>query len=86
DDVAPPALAVAAQGLVIFTMHLLGTAPSSWVLGLISDHTSIYTAMWIPVGFVVVAAFAIVMATRTYQADVRSARGARGGETVRASL
>jgi len=86
DDIAPPALAVAAQGLVIFTMHLLGTAPSSWVLGLISDHTSIYTAMWIPVGFVIVAAFAMVMATRTYQADVRSARGAKGGETVRASL
>lgn len=79
DDVAPPALAVAAQGLVIFTMHLFGTAPSSWVLGLISDATSIYTAMWIPVGFVVIAAFAIMMATRTYRADVRAARaGARG--------
>jgi predicted MFS family arabinose efflux permease len=74
DDIAPPALAVAAQGLVIFTMHLLGTAPSSWVLGLISDHTSIYTAMWIPVGFIVVAAVAMVMATGTYQADVRAAR------------
>jgi predicted MFS family arabinose efflux permease len=86
DDVAPPALAVAAQGLVIFTMHLLGTAPSSWVLGLISDHTSIYTAMWIPVGFVVVAAFAMVMATRTYRADVRAARGTRGGESSWASL
>lgn len=74
DDVAPPALAVAAQGLVIFTMHLLGTAPSSWVLGVISDHTSIYTAMWVPVGFVIIAAFAMVMATRTYRADVRAAR------------
>lgn len=74
DDVAPPALAVAAQGLVIFTMHLLGTAPSSWVLGVISDHTSIYTAMWVPVGFVVVSAVAMVMATRTYRADVRAAR------------
>jgi len=79
DDVAPPALAVAAQGLVIFTMHLFGTAPSSWVLGAISDATSIYTAMWIPVAFVVIAAFAIMMATRTYRADVRAARaGARG--------
>ncbi|MEO6777547.1 MAG: MFS transporter [Kofleriaceae bacterium] len=86
DDIAPPALAVAAQSLVIFTMHLLGTAPSSWVLGEISDHTSIYTAMWVPVGFVIVAALAIAMATRTYRGDVRSARGGRGGETVLASL
>ena len=29
DDLAPPERAVAAQGLVIFTMHLVGTAPSS---------------------------------------------------------
>ncbi|MEP6865353.1 MAG: MFS transporter [Deltaproteobacteria bacterium] len=89
DDVAPPALAVAAQSLVIFTMHLLGTAPSSWVLGLISDRTSIYTAMWIPVGFVVVAAFAMVMATRTYRSDVGAARAGtrtQGGETSWPSL
>ena len=33
DDLAPPRLAVAAQGLVIFTMHILGTAPSSWIVG-----------------------------------------------------
>ena len=38
DDLAPPGLAVAAQGLVIFTMHMLGTAPSSWVVGEISEH------------------------------------------------
>src|SRR3569832_2313793 len=75
DDVAPPALAVAAQGLVIFTMHLFGTAPSSWILGLISDHSSLYTAMWVPTGFIVVAIIAMVAATRTYGRDVRAARG-----------
>ena len=35
DDLAPPGKTVAAQGLVIFAMHMLGTAPSSWIVGLI---------------------------------------------------
>jgi predicted MFS family arabinose efflux permease len=83
DDVAPPAHAVAAQGLVIFTMHLFGTAPSSWVLGIVSDHSSLYVAMWVPMGFVVVAALALVRATRTFGRDVRAARG---GGASRASL
>ena len=30
--------AVSAQGLVIFSMHLLGTAPSSWVVGELSER------------------------------------------------
>ncbi|MEO8553854.1 MAG: MFS transporter [Kofleriaceae bacterium] len=83
DDVAAATLAVAAQGLVIFTMHLFGTAPSSWILGLISDHSSLYTAMWVPTGFIVVAILAMVAATRTYGRDVRAARGGGGS---RASL
>ena len=83
DDVAPATQAVAAQGLVIFTMHLFGTAPSSWILGIISDHSSLYTAMWVPTAFIVVAILAIIAATRTYGRDVRSARGGGGS---RASL
>jgi predicted MFS family arabinose efflux permease len=83
DDVAPATQAVAAQGLVIFTMHLFGTAPSSWILGLISDHSSLYTAMWVPTAFIVVAILAMVAATRTYGRDVRAARGGGGS---RASL
>jgi MFS transporter, Spinster family, sphingosine-1-phosphate transporter len=75
DDVAPPAYAVAAQGLVIFTMHLFGTAPASYVLGLISDNSSLYVAMWVPLAFVVVAIVAMMMATRTFVRDVRAARG-----------
>jgi predicted MFS family arabinose efflux permease len=83
DDVAPATQAVAAQGLVIFTMHLFGTAPSSWILGMISDHSSLYTAMWVPTAFIVIAILAIVAATRTYSKDVRVARGGGGS---RASL
>jgi predicted MFS family arabinose efflux permease len=103
DDVAPPTHAAAAQGLVIFTMHLLGTAPSSYVLGLIADHSyqhsavwipfgmvidhnSLTTAMWVPVGFIVVAALAMVAATRTYAKDVQRARGQSSGGGGRPSL
>ena len=89
DDLAPPAHAVAAQGLVIATMHLLGTAPSSWVLGVISDHYSLYTAMWVPTAFIAIAALAMVLATRTFAAEARGARavrGANGGGEPLASL
>lgn len=76
DDVAPPTHAAAAQGLVIFTMHLLGTAPSSWVLGMISDRTGdLIVAMWVPMVFIIVAIIAMAAATRTYRRDVRRARG-----------
>jgi len=75
DDLAPPARVVAAQGLVIFTMHLLGTAPSSWVVGLVSEKTSIYTAMWVPTGAIVVAALAMLMAIPRFSADHARVRG-----------
>jgi predicted MFS family arabinose efflux permease len=81
DDLAPPAQSAAAQGLVIFTMHLVGTAPSSWILGLVSDSWSLYTAMWVPTGAIVVAALAMLVATRTFSTDV-----AKRGEVARASL
>lgn len=69
DDLAPRRLAVAAQGLVIFTMHMVGTAPSSWVLGEISQRSSIATALWVPTGALVVAAACMAMATRSFAAD-----------------
>jgi MFS family permease len=69
DDLAPPHLAVSAQGLVIFTMHMLGTAPSSWAVGAISKESSIGTALWFPAGALVVAATCMAIATRSYAAD-----------------
>ena len=80
DDVAPPTHAAAAQALVIFTMHLFGTAPASYVLGLVSDDSSLYRAMWVPLGFIVVAILSMMLATRTFVRDVRAARG--GGAVV----
>lgn len=73
DDLAPPGKTVAAQGLVIGVMHLLGTAPSSWVLGEIAVVTDLTTAMWIPTGILAIAALAMMMATRSFAKD-RQAR------------
>ena len=83
DDIAPPSRAVAAQGLVIFTMHLVGTAPSSYVIGLVSDYSSLYTAMWVPFGTLVLATLAMVAATPSFAADHLRARS---GDVAHASL
>ena len=74
DDLAPVARITAAQGLVIFTMHLCGTAPSSYVVGLVSDGSSIYRAMWVPTGALVVAALAMLAAIPTFARDARRDR------------
>ncbi len=78
DDLAPPRLAVSAQALVIFTMHMLGTAPSSWVVGLISREWSIESALWTPTAALLVAAAAMAMATPSYAADRAKARSSDG--------
>jgi predicted MFS family arabinose efflux permease len=62
DDLAPAELVVAAQGLVIATMHLLGTAPSSWVVGVVATRSSLFTAMWVPTAFLAVAAVCMLLA------------------------
>jgi predicted MFS family arabinose efflux permease len=69
DDLAPPERVVAAQGLVIFVMHLVGTSPSSFVVGEVSQRTSIYTAMWVPTGGLVVAALCMLTASASFAAD-----------------
>jgi len=78
DDLAPAGRAARAQGLVIFTMHLIGTAPSSWIVGEVSDRTSIYVAMWVPTALLVVAAICMALATPSFARD-RRARGGEGG-------
>jgi len=75
DDLAPKRLTVAAQGLVIFTMHMVGTAPSSWVIGEISERSTLHTAMWVPTAALLVAAACMVVATTSFEADHKRARG-----------
>lgn len=83
DDLAPRDKVVAAQGLVIFTMHLFGTSSASYVVGVVSDHSSLYQAMWVPAGALVLAALAMLLATQSFAADHLRARG---GGSLEASL
>ena len=69
DDLAPAERVVAAQGLVIFVMHMFGTAPSSFVVGVISEHASLRAAMWAPTVALAVAAVAMALATPGFQRD-----------------
>ena len=74
DDLAPEGKHVAAQGLVIFTMHMFGTAPSSWVIGEVSQHAGLSTAMWVPTVALGVAALGMASATRSFARDHAAAR------------
>ncbi|HET7505528.1 MAG TPA: MFS transporter [Kofleriaceae bacterium] len=76
DDLAPAGKRVAAQGLVIFTMHMLGTAPSSWIVGVASEHLTLHTAMWVPTVGLGVAAVCMALATTGFGADHARARAA----------
>lgn len=81
DDLAPPGRSVGAQGLVIFTMHMIGTAPSSWVVGIASDAWSLHDAMWVPTGIVVIASACMALATTSFAADHAAARAGRPAAT-----
>ena len=74
DDLAPHGKSVAAQGLVIFTMHMIGTAPSSWVVGEVSKRSTLHVAMWVPTVALVLAALCMVIATTGFAADHARAR------------
>jgi len=83
DDLAPEGRAVTTQALVIFAMHLLGTAPASWLVGEIKDATDYKTAMLVPTGAVLCAALAMTRTFRTFGADAcGSTRGGDGAMTV----
>ena len=69
DDLAPSGHSVAAQGLVIFTMHMFGTAPASWVMGEVSELSDVHVAMWVPTVALVVAALAMVAAAASFAED-----------------
>ena len=62
---------------MIFTMHMFGTAPSSWVVGEVSDRSKdLQLAMWVPTVGLGVAALAMMVATASFAADHVRARGA----------
>ena len=74
DDLAPHGQRVAAQGLVIFMMHMVGTAPSSWVVGEVSKRATLQLAMWVPTAALAVAALCMAIATTGFAVDHARAR------------
>jgi hypothetical protein len=72
DDLAPDGTAVTTQALVIFSMHLLGTAPASWVIGAIKDARGFTVAMLVPTAMIGVAALAMTRGFATFAGDARS--------------
>jgi len=83
DDLAPPEHASTAQSVVIFTMHVLGTAPASWVVGQVSQSAGRTAAMLVPTAMVGLAALAM---TRAFASFAEDAAASRGGSPQRSSL
>jgi MFS transporter, Spinster family, sphingosine-1-phosphate transporter len=69
DDLASPQRAATAQAVVLFTMHLLGTSPSSWAVGALIDRVGAAPAMFLPTGALAVAALAMAAAIPSFAAD-----------------
>ncbi|HVV82271.1 MAG TPA: MFS transporter [Kofleriaceae bacterium] len=69
DDVAPPALAATAQAVALFMTHLVGTAPSSWVLGQVYHLVGARTAMAVAIAAVALAALLVTRAFGSVAAD-----------------
>lgn len=69
DDCATDDRAATAQALAIFVMHIVGTAPSSWLIGEIADRTDLQTAMLVPTGAMVLAALSIAAGFGSVGAD-----------------
>jgi MFS transporter, Spinster family, sphingosine-1-phosphate transporter len=74
DDLARPERAATVQAVVVFTMHLLGTAPSSWVLGWLSGQIGLASAMWVPTAALGVSALAMMAAIPSFATDHERAR------------
>jgi MFS family permease len=75
DDLATDDRAATSQALVIFLMHLFGTAPAKFLVGALKQEVGLQTAMLLPTAMVAVAAVLMVIALRSFASD--SARVAR---------
>jgi MFS family permease len=73
DDLVVDDRAATAQAGFIFTMHFFGTAPSSYAVGLLADHTSLRTALLAPTVALLLAALAFAGGWRHVAADMRAA-------------
>jgi MFS family permease len=74
DDLARPGQEVATQAVVFFTTHMLGTTPSSWVIGEIKDASTPTVAMLVPTAVVGLAALAMSRTFSSFEADLARVR------------
>jgi MFS transporter, Spinster family, sphingosine-1-phosphate transporter len=65
DELAPPGLESTAQGLYIFLMHLCGTAPSSFAVGLLAVDLGLERALYVPTAAMALAALTFVFTARS---------------------
>jgi predicted MFS family arabinose efflux permease len=87
DDLAPDDRAATAQSLVIFNMHLFGTAPAVWVVGKVSAVWDLQIAMLVPTAAVAVAALLMTRAWPSFADDTAAAHAPPpGGERSAAAL
>jgi predicted MFS family arabinose efflux permease len=70
DDVVDDADANSAQGSWIFLLHLLGTAPSSYAVGLASDYIGLRNAMLLPTAATFLAAVFCFVGCRFVEGDM----------------
>jgi predicted MFS family arabinose efflux permease len=77
DDLVADERAATAQAGLICLMHLLGTAPSAYVIGLVADRVGLRTALLVPTIAVGLAALAFTGAWRHVDLDQRAAGGAQ---------
>ncbi len=68
DDMVPPERAGLAQGIYISAMHLLGTAPSAWVVGQVAESVGLQTALLIPTAAMALASLCFVASFRSVKA------------------
>jgi MFS transporter, Spinster family, sphingosine-1-phosphate transporter len=65
DELAPAGREATAQGLYIFCMHLLGTAPASYLVGLVKGEVGLAAALYLPTAAMALAALAFAAAARS---------------------
>ncbi len=86
DDVVPPEKAALAQASFMFVMHLLGTAPSSSVVGWLADRVGLPQAMLLPIACAALAGICYAMAARHVGDDMLRARQRRNSGQVPAPV
>jgi len=84
DDLVPDERAATAQASLVGLMHLVGTAPSAFVVGLLADEFGLREALILPTVTIALAAVAFArgcgsIAADTQGVDAPSAGGAAGG-------